>query len=137
MKTIVLGYDGSEQSDRALARAGDLATAFGSTVVVVSVAPLMSGGAHGGGSVDPTDPPEVHDVLLDGARGRLADRGLTAEVALGLGAPADAIVQLAEERAAELIVVGTREPGLMERLLGLSVSESVQRRAHCDVLIVH
>jgi nucleotide-binding universal stress UspA family protein len=56
---------------------------------------------------------------------------------LGLGDPAEAIVQLAEERSADLIVVGTREPGFFERLLGHSVSASVQRNAHCDVLIVH
>ena len=34
-----------------------------------------------------------------------------------------------------MIVVGTSEPGLISRLLGLSVSENVQRRAHCDVLV--
>jgi nucleotide-binding universal stress UspA family protein len=38
---------------------------------------------------------------------------------------------------AQLIVVGTREPSLVERLLGMSVSERVQRQARCDVLIVH
>ncbi len=56
---------------------------------------------------------------------------------LGVGDAAEAIVELAEQRNADLIVVGTREPGFFERLLGHSVSGSVQRHAHCDVLIVH
>jgi len=46
------------------------------------------------------------------------------------------IIAAAEKRQADMIVVGTSEPGLISRLLGLSVSENVQRRAHCDVLIV-
>jgi len=35
------------------------------------------------------------------------------------------------------IVVGTRNAGLLERLIDQSVSGAVQRRAHCDVLVVH
>jgi nucleotide-binding universal stress UspA family protein len=137
MKTIVVGYDGSEAATRALDRTGELASAFGSTVVVTSISLVMTGAAHGGGSIDPTDPPEEHSALLDKARAALAARGVKAEVQLGVGDPAEVIVQLAEERKADLIVVGTREPGFFERLLGHSVSDSVQRHAHCDVLIVH
>jgi nucleotide-binding universal stress UspA family protein len=137
MKTIVLGYDGTDASARALERTGDLATAFGSSVIVTSVSGTMGGAVHAGGAGDPTDPPDAHEALLDDATKKLADRGITAESVLALGHPSEAIVELAEQRKADLIVVGTREPGFFERLLGHSVSGSVQRHAHCDVLIVH
>lgn len=137
MKTIVVGYDGTEASERALARTADIAAAFGSSVIVTSVSPIMTGTAHGGGTVDPTNPPEEHETLLAKGTQALAANGIQAESVLAVGDAADAIVQLAEERSASLIVVGTREPGFFERLLGHSVSESVQRHAHCDVLIVH
>jgi nucleotide-binding universal stress UspA family protein len=136
MKTIVVGYDGTEASDRALERAADIAGAFGSTVVVTSVSPVMTGTAHGGGSVDPTDPPEKHEALLASAKQGLAARSVDAETVLGTGDAAEAIVELADERSADLIVVGTRDPGFVERMLGHSVSGAVQRHAHCDVLVV-
>jgi nucleotide-binding universal stress UspA family protein len=53
-----------------------------------------------------------------------------------LGHPADTIVALAEERDADLIVLGTHQTAI-GRLLGQSVSESVAHKVHCDVLIVH
>ena len=137
MKTIVLGYDGTDASARALERAGDIAAAFGSSVIVTSVSGTLGGAVHAGGSADPTDPPGAHEALLDEATKKLADRGVHAESVLALGSAGEAIVELAEERNADLIVVGTREPGFLERLFGHSVSGSVQRHAHCDVLIVH
>jgi nucleotide-binding universal stress UspA family protein len=66
-----------------------------------------------------------------------ADADLQVEFAGVAGEPAQELVDAAEQHQAALIIVGTREPGFLERLLGGSVSQDVARRARCDVLIVH
>jgi nucleotide-binding universal stress UspA family protein len=71
------------------------------------------------------------------AGARISRLGLEADLVEAIGDPAEAICEVAQQNGADLIVVGTREPSLLERSLGHSVSEQVQRRAHCDVLIVH
>lgn len=134
MQTIVIGYDDTEPAERALERALTLAKAFGARLVVTSVAPVLVGRA---GGLDPADPPEAHHAQLENARAAVGQAGLDADFVTAVGHPADAIVRLAEERGADLIVVGTRDPGFAERLLGGSVSAAVGRKANCDVLIVH
>jgi nucleotide-binding universal stress UspA family protein len=137
MKSIVVGYDETEPSKRALARAAELTQAFGAKIVVISVARVLTPGPRGMGGIDPADPVELHEEELQHAKVFLDERNIVAGYQTAAGDPADAIVELAEHEKADLIVVGTREPGIIERLLGLSVSASVARRAHCDVLIVH
>lgn len=137
MKTIVVGYDGDEASRRALDRAGELARALEAQVVVVSISPVLVGGPRGAGPIDPVDSPELHRDELQEAKAALDAAGVQAELVLGHGEPAEAIVELAEERGADMIVVGSRELNLAQRLLGQSVSGPVARHARCDVLIVH
>jgi nucleotide-binding universal stress UspA family protein len=137
MKKIVLGYDDTDASKRALERAAELAAAFNSELTVTSVTPIEVGIARGAGGIDPTDPPEKHAEELAHARSYLEGRGIQAQYQPAVGDVAETIVQLAESRGADLIVVGTREPNVLERLLGQSVSESVSHKAHVDVLIVH
>lgn len=137
MTNIVIGYDDTPSAQRALERAAMLARAFDSHLVVTSVAPVTSSAAPRSLGADPADTAVEHRKELEKARSYLSEQGLTAEYVEAVGHPAKSIVAAAEQHGADLIVVGTREPGFMDRLLGWSVSDSVSHRAHCDVLIVH
>lgn len=139
MKTIVVGYDDTEPAKRALARAAELARALDAKLVVTSVAPVLVGAAAGRGlgGIDPADSPALHREEIAHAATVLGELGVQAEYSVVLGDPASEIIELAEAHDADLIVVGGRERNLLARLLEPSVSGSVQRRAHTDVLVVH
>ncbi|HZP72309.1 MAG TPA: universal stress protein [Gaiellaceae bacterium] len=147
-RTIVVGYDGLQPAEHALDRAMSLARAFGAKVVVADVAvpvPVQEApGAFGYGPYHSytaelglrTDT-ELWQRHRDHIAELLDAAGITYEFTGVVGQPASEIVDVAEQAGADLIVVGTREPGLLERLLGGSVSQGVARQARCDVLIVH
>ena len=108
-------------------------------MIVTSVAHAFVGAAaaRGIGPIDPVDPPELHREELRHAAAFLGEHGIRATYTVALGNPAAEILDLAESQNVDLIVVGTREAGLLERLIAPSVSGSVKRKAHCDVLVVH
>jgi nucleotide-binding universal stress UspA family protein len=157
MKTIVTGYDGSTCADRALARAADLSQALGTELIVVSVGrppPVVAGpGAMipSGMPVAPSpgalatrpaavlaaDQPDEPTLLLGQARVFLASRPVEADFVAARGDPVDKLLDVAEARTADLIVVGCHQHSFLHRFLGHPVDEELARRAHCDVLLVH
>jgi nucleotide-binding universal stress UspA family protein len=124
---ILLAYNDTDVSNRALDRAAQLATLYDAKLVVTSVTPVAVGS-----SPDMTPGPELRR-----ADERLRELGVEAQLVEAIGDIAAAVVEVAERHEVGLIVIGTREPSQVERMLGHSVSEQVQRMAHCDVLIVH
>jgi nucleotide-binding universal stress UspA family protein len=113
-RRIIVGYDGSDASTRALDVAADL-VGYGSTLDVVTV--RMS---------------EFDDSTEADARERLRERLVEAGYHEANGEPAKQLVKKAHELRADLLVIGRRSGS---KLLG-SVSSKVVRRAHCDVLVV-
>jgi nucleotide-binding universal stress UspA family protein len=137
METIIVGYDGTDPAKRALERAAELAKAFGSQLVITSVGAVTTPAGGRSLGADPEGDASVVMGELASAKAYLDEHGLTADYVDAVGHPADSIVAAASDRHADLIVVGSREPGFLQRVLGHSVSEGVSHRAHCDVLIVH
>jgi nucleotide-binding universal stress UspA family protein len=160
--TIVIGYEGSDASERALARAAELAEALHARLVVVSVersarlpatarVPEREGvfvPSPAGGAIPPRmtlpepaperlEPKELAQRQLEQARMTLVRRHLQADYVAEVGPAAERLLEAADEHDADLLVVGCREHGLVERLLARPVEETVARRAHRDVLVVH
>ena len=143
MKMIVAGFDESGPAERALARAADLAEAFDATLVIAAVAeaPLpgvdVFPGAAGRVASEAVEEFDLAERHLDRARSLLEGRTVRAEYVSDVGEPADRILDLAEQRSADLIVVGIEATGFLERLLEGSTADDVAHRTRRDVLIVH
>jgi nucleotide-binding universal stress UspA family protein len=127
VQTIVVAYDDPDSGT--LARAAELAQSLNAALIVTNVV------ADDRQSAERVA--EYGEERLDQARAVLAERGIQAELVPTSGQPAEAIVALAKERNADLIIVGMRKKGFLERLVEGSVAQDVMRRATCDVLAVH
>lgn len=133
--TVVVGADDSATARQAVVIAADVARLAGGQLHIVT--------AYDPKSVRVVDLPEefrhstaVHpaDVLLDELSRVVVERGLKPVVHAAVGDAADAIVRIAEQEGADLIVVGNRGMKGARRVLG-SVPNSVAHAAHCSVLI--
>lgn len=141
---IVVGTDGSERAERAVDRAGELAKGLGVKVHIVSGYSEGSDGALNAPTARGVQAAHVHKEAgqrtrarhyADRAQQRLAQVGVESETHVWPGEPADALVQIADEQDAQMIIVGNRGMTGTRRVLG-SVPNSVSHHARCDVVIV-
>ena len=143
--TLVLcGTDGSESSFRAVDRAAAVARDAGALLLLATAYRPMSSravqdaqDALGGEAYKVAGSTPAEDVLRAATERALASGPVTVETAAIQGDPVDALIDLANDRGADLVVVGNRGlNSLAGRLLG-SVPANISHRSVCDVLIVH
>jgi nucleotide-binding universal stress UspA family protein len=130
---ILVGYDGSDHSKRALERAAALVGDGDQIVVVAAAEPRVDTGITEGSHLNPSEI-ERRRRDLEEARAFLSERGIDAETILGQGDPGSVIVNAAKD--ADLVIVGSRGINRVQRLLMGSVSSKVVHRAPSDVLVV-
>ena len=133
--TIVLGYDGSTGSNAALEQALVLAKQFGDSLVVCF-------GVEPPGNVGEEFKEHKHALeelaqrTTAGALERARAEGVEAEVALVSERPAPALVDLAAERGARFIVVGSYGEGPIRGALLGSVPHKLLQLSHTPLVIV-
>ena len=123
IQTIVVGADGSETAGKALAVALSLAGVLGAALHVVSAYGVLQA------------PSDAEAVLAAATRAAAAE-GLEAVTHARRDDPAEALIAVAEEQHADLLVVGNRGMRGAARFLLGSVPDKVSHHAPCSVLIV-
>jgi nucleotide-binding universal stress UspA family protein len=140
-ESIVVGTDGSERADRAVDEAVRLAKALGAELHVVSAyEPLrgakIAGAPEGAAAVwAPLPDSTVESTLSQTAASARLQGGLEVITHAIRKDPAEALLSVAAEIGADLIVVGNHGMHGAKRLLG-SVPNAISHKAGCNVLIV-
>ncbi|KKC04032.1 universal stress protein [Mycobacterium nebraskense] len=140
-QTVVVGTDGSDSSMRAVDRAAQIAGPDARLIVASAYLPqhedTRAADALRDESYKVSGTAPIYAILQD-AKERAHKAGAkNVEERPIVGAPVDALVKLAEDEKADLLVVGNVGLSTIAgRLLG-SVPANVSRRAKVDVLIVH
>lgn len=134
-KKILVAIDGATQSRRIVATAGELALAARAELELVCVVDA----AYAMRQPDALDYPPAEQeqreaqALVDAALAQLD--GCVARGQVLAGEPARAIIAAAERLGCDLILIGHRHLGRLERLLDPSVGQRVIERSPCPVLV--
>jgi nucleotide-binding universal stress UspA family protein len=142
-KSIVVGTDGSDTATQAVREAIDLATALGAKLELVSAyEPVPAQRLNEERRQAPEDlqwainPREDVDATLEAAAAPAREAGVEVDLYARQGDPADAILDVAEELKADLIIVGNKGMTGAKRFLLGSVPNKVSHHAPCSVLII-
>ncbi|QKR00987.1 universal stress protein [Metallosphaera tengchongensis] len=138
-KRMLLAYDGSENSKRALDVAVDLAKRYEAKLDVIEV---VDTSVIIGAGVGPV-PPDVIESLYAKARAdieyakKVAEQGsIKAEGIILEGDPASAVLDYASKNGVDLIVTGSRGLSTIKRMLLGSVSSRIIHESKIPVLVV-
>ena len=142
-KSIVVGTDGSDTAAQAVRQAVDLASAVGAKVELVSAyEPVPAQRLAEERRQAPEDlqwainPREDVEATLQEAAAVASEAGVSAETYARQGDPADAILDVAEEQNADVVIVGNKGMTGARRFLLGSVPDKISHHAPCSVLIV-
>lgn len=140
-RTVVVGVDGSDQGLRAARTAADLVRGRAATLHVVTVVRPPEGWWGVVGSPPPADAlaasmEQAQRTSLDRTLEQLDQTGLTVVSSEEIGDPSSALIDYCTRVEADLLVVGRRGAGMVERIVLGSVADRLAHNSPCPLLIV-
>jgi len=145
-KRILVPLDGSEFAERALEPAFQIASKFGSEIILLRVmvveepshaAPRIGALYYGGlGDLSLEGDREDAGAYLYAIKSQWIGAGTPIHTRIAPGAPPEIITEVAEEEEVELIVMSTHGRSGFSRLIYGSVAEAVLRGARVPLLLV-
>lgn len=140
-KNLLVPFDGSDSSEKALDKAIELGKIFNSNICLISVAPEAKVMKHTPAVSDEDENlnEDVYDTtseILEEAEIKLRDYPYTYNTSYLVGDPATEIINFSDENEVDLIVMGNRDLGVISRTLFGSVSADVIDKSNVSVLVV-
>ena len=142
-RSIVVGTDGSETAGEAVRQATELAKSVGGSIELVSAfEPVGNQRLREERQQVPDDMQwmvnarEDVNATLREAEEQIKEQGVEVTTHARQGDPADAILDVAEEQNADLIIVGNKGMSGAKRFLLGSVPNKVSHHAPCSVMII-
>jgi len=135
---VLAGTDGSDRAERAVKAAVAVAKGVGAPLVLVAAFPESDATEkiQSGATVMPGSLRAVADQVLARSARHAEEAGVEVDWESRPGHPADVLLDIAQERGADLIVVGNKGMAGARRYMLGGVSNKISHHAPCNVMIV-
>jgi nucleotide-binding universal stress UspA family protein len=139
IKSILVAVDGSEYSEKAVRYACAIAAPLKAELLILYVVPMLVNATPYQDTV--SDQPflalqKVGEDILARTKKLAGDLGCSATDLISYGEPASRIIEVAQDKEIDIIVLGSRGVSGLKRLFVGSTSDKVIRQANCPVMVV-
>ena len=136
IKNILVPVDGSEGSDKAVAKAIGIAEVCGAKLYFIYVANINQLAINAAlSNAILTAVTKAGEIIVERAE-NMVPSGIEKKSFSETGSPAAVILEFEEKLSADLIVMGSRGLGFVKGVLLGSVSQYIMERSKCPVLVI-
>lgn len=133
---IMVTHDGSDNAERALQKTLDLFKSFKPEIILLTVVLGARDASLANEPIFEKQKSERHDFMMSTAK-KITDKGFDVDAILAVGDPREMILEAANSKNPDLLVVAKRGMGSFKSMVLGSTSAFLIRHVKCPVLVIH